>query len=76
MSAIKLKILSERLETAFQNIVSPTLNNVSLKLNQVRYKDSRVIANGYFCVYRNEFISFSNKKIPEKIDYDFEIDFF
>ena len=76
MSAIKLKILSERLETAFQNIVSPTPNNVSLKLNQVRYKDNRVIANGYFSVYRNEFISFSNKKISQRIDYDIEIDFF
>ena len=41
-----------------------------------RYKDNRVVANGYFSVYRNEFINFSIKKIPEKIDYDFEIDFF
>ena len=76
MSAIKLKILSERLETAFQNIVNPIPNNVSLKPNQVRYKDNRVIANGYFSVYRNEFISFSNKKISQRIDYDIGIDFF
>lgn len=76
MSAIKLKILSERLETAFQNIVNPTPNNVSLKLNLVRYRDNRVVANGYFSVYRNEFISFSNKKISQKIDYDIETDFF
>ena len=41
-----------------------------------RYKDSRLVANGYFSVYRNEFISFSNKKISQRIDYDIGIDFF
>ena len=55
---------------------SDDTNSKSDDTKLFRYKDNRLVANGYFCVYRNEFISFSNKKIPEKIDYDFEIDFF
>ena len=36
----------------------------------VRYRDTRVISNGYFSVLRNQFISFEIKKRSKKIDYD------
>jgi len=36
----------------------------------IRYRDKRVIANGYFSVLRNEFINFDNRKKSKKIDYD------
>jgi hypothetical protein len=36
----------------------------------VRYRDTRVISNGYFSVLRNQFISFSERKRSKKIDYD------
>ena len=36
----------------------------------VRYRDTRIISNGYFSVLRNEFINFDNRKKSKKIDYD------
>jgi len=51
-------------------------NSKSSDTKLFRYKDSRLVANGYFSVHRNEFISFSNKKILQRIDYDIETDFF
>ena len=36
----------------------------------VRYRDTRIISNGYFSVLRNQFISFSERKRSKKIDYD------
>ena len=58
------------------NSKSDDTNDKSDDTKLFRYKDNRLVANGYFCVYRNEFISFSNKKISQRIDYDIEIDFF
>ncbi len=52
------------------------MNDKSDDTKLFRYKDNRVVANGYFSVYRNEFINFSIRKISEKIDYDIETDFF
>ena len=36
----------------------------------IRYRDTRVISNGYFSVLRNQFISFSERKRSKKIVYD------
>ena len=36
----------------------------------IRYRDTRVISNGYFSILRNQFISFSEIKRSKKIDYD------
>jgi hypothetical protein len=36
----------------------------------VRYRDTRIISNGYFSILRNQFISFSEIKRSKKIDYD------
>ncbi len=58
------------------NDKSSDTNSKSDDTKLFRYKDSRLVANGYFSVYRNEFISFSNKKISQRIDYDIGIDFF
>ena len=41
----------------------------------IRYRDKRVICNGYFSVFRNQFISFSERKRANKIYYD-DNDFF
>ena len=36
----------------------------------IRYRDTRIISNGYFSILRNQFISFSEIKRSKKIDYD------
>ena len=66
MTQFKLKMYDKSSDT----------NSKSDDTKLFRYKDSRLVANGYFSVYRNEFISFSNKKISQRIDYDIGIDFF
>ena len=44
-------------------------------IDTIRYRDKRVIANGYFSVFKNQFISFSERKRANRIYYD-EKDFF
>lgn len=39
-------------------------------IDTIRYKDKRVISNGYFSIFRNQFISFSERKRANKINYD------